>query len=349
MSNGSLPAAEQWFHRLATHYVEAQALYHLNRVGVFQLLERRGALGVREIASELGLVEDVLRTLMFYVAGVDRLLVCDSDERYEFSEWGSQVLERYGRKTEDGPLFNFFDVRVGAYGPVWSGLDRFLTGEARYGHEIVRHGDVAADAVYKVSARLEPGLTEVVRSLGVSRVMEFGVTTGLLSRLGARFPDLDLIGLDRSSHELGKAQELASGADTPDIRWVEADLFDIDSWRSALPDDGEPGLFFSVHFHEFLSVGVDRVELWLQELRRRFPGWVVLAMEQPMLGDEVRDEITEAEWLYNHSNILIHHLIGNGRILSDQGWMDLFQSSGGQLERVQTLNYLGYKAYSLRL
>ncbi|MEE2779495.1 MAG: hypothetical protein VYE15_03155, partial [Myxococcota bacterium] len=311
-SNGSLPAAEQWFHRLATHYVEAQALYHLNRVGVFQLLERRGALGVQEIASELGLVEDVLQTLMFYVAGVDRLLVCDEDGRYGFTEWGSRVLERYGRQTEDGPLFNFFDVRVGAYGPVWSGLDRFLTGEARYGHEIVRKGDVAADAVYKVSARLEPGLTEVVEALGVSRVMEFGVTTGLLSRLGSRFPELELVGLDRNAQELVKAEQLASSGGPSGIQWVEADLFDIDSWGSELRADGEPGLFFSVHFHEFLAVGLDRVEVWLQELRRRFPGWVVLAMEQPMLGDEVRDTITEAEWLYNHSNILIHHLIGNG-------------------------------------
>jgi len=349
MSSGSLPEAEQWFHRLATHYVEAQALYHLNRVGVFQLLERRGALGVSEIASELGLVEDVLRTLMFYVAGVDRLLARDAEGRYAFSEWGVQVLERYGRQTKDGPLFNFFDVRVGAYGPVWSGLDRLLTGEARYGEEIVRRGEVAGDAVYKVSARLEPGLTEVVESLGVARVMEFGVTTGLLSRLGARFPELQLMGLDRNPHELTKAEEHAAVAGIAGVEWVQADLFDIDSWQHVLPADGAPGLFFSVHFHEFLSVGLDRVKLWLQDLRTRYPGWVLLAMEQPMLSEEARNEIPEAQWLYNHSNILIHHLIGNGRILSDQGWIDLFRSSGGQLERVQTLNYLGYNAYSLQL
>jgi len=118
---------EQWFHRRATHYVEAQMLFHLGRAGVFHLLDSQGSLSAEAMAHELGLVSEVLATCLEYICGVDALLEQDVQGRYGLTEFGSAVLERFGRDDGDSKHFNLFDVRVGAYGPVWSGLGQLLS------------------------------------------------------------------------------------------------------------------------------------------------------------------------------------------------------------------------------
>ena len=40
---------EQWFHRRASYYVEAQVLFHLNRAGVFSCLDESGPMSVEEL------------------------------------------------------------------------------------------------------------------------------------------------------------------------------------------------------------------------------------------------------------------------------------------------------------
>src|SRR3954465_3373403 len=100
------PNAELWFHRLATHFVEAQALFHLNPAGVFQLLEAEGPIDARAIAARLELEEHVVDALLDYVTNVDALLVRDAERRYSLGEHGRRVLDRFGRKEAGGRQFN---------------------------------------------------------------------------------------------------------------------------------------------------------------------------------------------------------------------------------------------------
>src|SRR5437879_5627843 len=96
------PASVQaWFHETATRYVEAQALYHLNKVGVFTALLDAGPLSAAELAARLGLVPSLLEVLLEYVAGVDDLIVRGAGGRYALTDFGARVLERYGRRDPD--------------------------------------------------------------------------------------------------------------------------------------------------------------------------------------------------------------------------------------------------------
>ena len=348
MTRSSDESPEAWFHRLATDYVEAQILFHLNRVGVFEELDRRGPLQAEALASALGLVAQPLAVLLDYVCGVDRLVERDGDGAYGMSAWGRQVLDRYGREDGDGRSFNFFDVRVGAYGPVWSALGSMLRGEVSYGDGVERAGDRAADAVYKVGAQLAKPLARIVDGLGARTLVEIGVTSGLLSRLALRNPGVSLVGLDRSPAELAEAQSRAMTDGVDAITWIEADLFRPDTWTAQLAGGG-PGCLFTVHAHEFLAAGEERVVNLLQALGQELPGWTLVAMEQPMLADSERGQVSDTLWRYHHSNVLIHHLIGNGRILGDEAWRALFARAGCGLLGVEPLNYLGYHAYTLRL
>ena len=87
----------------------------------------------------------------------------------------------------------------------------------------------------------------------------------------------------------------------------------------------------------------------LRELASRFPGAYVLAFEQPRLNGEARHDADETLWLYAQSNVLIHHLIGNGRILPDEQWRAVFEGAGCRVESIRPVEYLGYNAYLFQL
>ena len=88
----------------------------------------------------------------------------------------------------------------------------------------------------------------------------------------------------------------------------------------------------------------------LRERGRARPGWTLVALEQPHPGsspDEQPD--TSVGHRYAHSNVLIHHLIGNGRILSGADWSALFAAAGCTVVEQRPLDYLGYNAIVARL
>jgi hypothetical protein len=349
MSDSTPPSPESWFHEVATHYVEAQALFHLNRSGVFEALDSGGASSAPALAESLGLQLEPLSTLLDYVVGVGRLLQRDEQGRYGFTAWGLEVLDRYGRLGGDGRRsFNFFDVRVGAYGPVWAAMGGLLRGEERYGETLTRAGGEAAEGVYKIGGRFAGALGEIVDRLGASMFVEIGVTSGLAARVGATRPKLGLAALDRDSSAITTAAARAADEGVDRIRWIEADLFDLDAWTGDL-QERLPGVITTVHFHELMAAGEERLIALLSDLAERLPGWHVIALEQPLLPASEREETSETLWRYNHSNVLIHHLIGNGRILSHVQWLALFARAGVEVVDTEALNYLGYQAYTLSL
>jgi len=336
---------ELWFHERAAFYVEAQLLYHLNEVGVFRVL----ALGERAssdaLAQRLGLVEPLLQTVLQYVHGVDDILDLDEEGLWGLTEFGRSVLERFGREDPRGARLNLFDVRVGGYGPVWTAAGALLKGEVSYGNGVERMGERAAQAVYKVGARMSGPLGSVLSALGVDEAVEWGVTTGLLQGLTG----IDrLVGVDRNASALREAQQRANEAGAGEISWIQADVFETDTWLSRVSNEGRTA-FFSVHFHEFLAAGEERVVELLKSLSSSHAGSYVLAMEQPCLPLEEREKVPRAHWLYAQSNQLIHHFIGNGRILRDDEWRALFHRGGCRCVRVESMEYLGYQLYVLEL
>ncbi|MEE2750100.1 MAG: hypothetical protein VX519_01615 [Myxococcota bacterium] len=336
---------ELWFHERAALYVEVQLLYHLNDLGVFGVLASGERCSTQDLANQLGLVEPLLQTVLDYVYGVDELLDCDAEGRWGLTDFGLGVLERFGRQTSAGPQYNLFDVRVGAYGPVWAAAGELLKGELRYGEGVRRLGERAADGVYKVGARMAPSLSRALSGLGVDVAVEWGVSTGLLqalTELGTR------VGVDRDAKAISEAQKRAGEVSGGEISWVQADVFETDTWVSEIPGS-ERVAFFSVHFHELLSAGEESVVELLRSLSASHAGSYVVAMEQPRLSREAREVIPRAQWLYSQANELIHHLIGNGRILGDEEWRSLFERGGCRCLRVESMEFLGYQLYVFEL
>ena len=103
------------------------------------------------------------------------------------------------------------------------------------------------------------------------------------------------------------------------------------------------------HFHELMARGEESFVEVLRTLKTALPNWTLLAFEQPRLTRAEKAQISETRWLYSQSNILIHHLIGNGRILSKDAWKDLGYQAGCQSVTDRACNYLGYRAFLFQL
>jgi hypothetical protein len=336
---------ESWFHQRATLYVEAQILFHLNQVGVLELLSRGGRHRASEVAATLALEPAPTDALLDYVYQVDELLERDSDGRYSLSAFGKEVVLRFsgGNGAAQGSI-NMFDVRVGAYGPVWRHLSGILTGDSRYGEDLHRDGRYAESGVFKLAMRFWGALTEHIDDLDVGSVLEIGLSTGLLEKVGERYPTHRLYGLDKKQSVIDLNAESAAAHGVKTIDWLCADFFDLPRWVGSVANDGR-GLIFSLHFHELMAVGEERFFTALSDLRQAFPNWSLMAFEQPLLSREDRANISHTLWLYSQSNVLIHHLIGNGRILSREAWIDLGRQAGCKNVTDRSCNYLGYRAF----
>lgn len=339
---------EDWFHTRATHYVVAQIVYAFNQVGVFQHLLGHSETTVREVAQTHHLDEHVFRILVEYLHAVDAVIMLGADDTIGLTDFGKRLLARYGRDDNGQRVFNLFDLRVGAYQPVWGSLEQMLKGTRVYGAEVHRKGGDAAEALYKLASALVQPLQVLVGNLEPATVLEFGPTSGLVQTLGSQ-SNLRLLGVDRSPVTLTRSADLGKRLNGSDrATWVLANIFEVEAWRGNVEPSGKC-LFFSCHFHEFLSVGVEKFSAFIRDLRTHFPGSHVVVFEQPRMDPQMRDKVPNSRWLYAQSNILIHHLIRNALILTESEWVETFVRAGCSHVSTTSTPLLGFSAYTFQL
>lgn len=348
--NQSLASPEAWYHELGTKYVVAQILFHFNNTGVIADLAEHEPSSPQEIAKRLKLDARVLDVLLTYLANADELLTFDGENRYRFTDFGHAVLTRYSRKEKDEIFYNFHQVRVGALGTVWEALGGMLEGSLKYGVDIKRRGEYAEEGVYTLAKKFSPVLLTELQREPFDAILEIGANTGLTEQVGLQLKSADIHCLDRSTDSLKKASEryAAHVNQGAPAKWVHADFFNPSDWLAKIGPKKKLCIF-SIHFHEVLAAGEDALIEVLKELRASGTKGRVLVLEQPRLEPSDRNKIAKHLWLYNHSNVLIHHLIGNGKILSQSEWVRLFEKAGCKLHSITPSGYLGYQLFVFEL
>ena len=340
-------SSEDWFHTLASQYTIAQILFHLNQVGVFPYLYRHQAAHTESIAKDLDLNLTVLNYLLDYVYSTDVLLDRDAQGAYSFSEFGKAIIKRFGKEKEGVIQLNFFDVRVGGYEPIWSSLSDILKGDKVYGKDVVRRGEYSESALHVLSQRILPSLSRIVNNYEPKSVCEFGVASTLLVNLGKSRSDLACYGVDYSAKAIADAKAFLSHQERARFTWIEDDLFNSRPWMRQLAKQGN--LFFTLHFHEFMSYGRDAVAALVRDLHQRFPGDYLVAFEEPRPRQDESQRMPKAQWLYAHANILIHELCMKGSILPEADWINLFSEAGLELVEILPTGFLLYNAYIFKL
>ncbi len=335
---------QEWFHRLATHYVEAQIYFHLNQCGVFQKLQEGASAAA--MAAALDLDERILQSLLDYVADVGDIASVDAEGVFRLTPFGQAVVARYSKVNGERVSYNMFDVRIGAWGPVWVNLGDMLRKTKAYGTDVHRTGEFAADGLFKLAAPLAEAVQRAADQLGATAIVELGPTSGILAQLacapggGKR----RYAGVDIKPESLEAASRLARERGVDFIAWLYGNAFEPAAWMGTLHEEKRV-LYFSCHFHEFLSHGVPLVEGALRELTAAPNTAGILALEQPRLEQELRDGSSPTRWLYAQSNVLIHHLIKNARILYGSEWQELLRRGGCSEVWVEGTRGFGFSAY----
>ena len=333
---------EEWFHTLATNYVEAQIYFHLNQVGVVEKLRERPSTPAT-LANELELDLRILEILLAYAANVGDLIELVEAGRYGITRFGHEILARYSKSNGEQRRLNLFDVRVGAWGIVWQKLGAMLTKSEVYGRDFRRAGDYAADGLFKLAVPLASVLHDIALEAQVDTLVEIGPTSGLLALLFEAGAARRCVGIDIRQDSLRLAARLAEERNVRDIEWVHGDLFEPGAWLRDITG-GHRSLFFSCHFHEFLSQGVDRVAASIRKLATAHGSQGVTILEQPRLELWQRDSISKPQWLYSQSNVLIHHLIRNARIQTVDEWRALLKAAGCTQVHTLPTNAFGFNA-----
>ncbi len=335
---------EEWFHNLATRYVEVQIYFHLNQCGVFQ--ELQNPVKTDKIAAVLNLDERILHTLLDYAANVGDILEQDEEQQFRLTEFGARVLDRYSKKNGDQISYNMFDVRTGAWGPVWNNLGEMLKNNLEYGVDFVRSGNFAADGLFKLAAPLGPSVKQAATSLDATAIVEIGPTSGLLAQLSTN-PDngeFKYVGLDVKQESLDDARKLADARGENQIEWLLGNVNNPENWIDKL-DNHQSVLYFSCHFHEFLSHGQEKLEEALTIINNRANTCGTLVLEQPRLNKDDRNLVPPTKWLYAQSNVLIHHLIKNAKILDTDEWNSFLRKSGCHDVSVESTRGYGFSAF----
>lgn len=333
---------EHWYHVLGAHYICAQAYFHLNRVGAFELLLQR-PMSAAELAQELKLDLHILSTVLEYVAMVDVFIASDG-EVFSISEFGRAIIRRYSRVENGASRLNMFDVRVGGFGVVWSHLAELMTAQLAYGRDIRRNNAFVESGLYKLAAKLVDPILAILDRTGTRQVIELGANTGIADKILELRPELSVLIVDRNSANLEDAKKrIAEKGLTARARFVLTDIFHTENWLPQAADEAARPLLFSVHFHEFIKAGEPQLVTLFRRIRAAWPQAEVAILEQPRNHPGDRPQLSQTQWLYSHANVLLHHIIASGRILFNEEWVQLLAQAQLRLLSRAPTNYLGFE------
>ncbi len=297
------------------------------------------------IAQALTLDLDTLDVLLHYLSRVGRILTVD-DQGFSFTRFGWAVIERYSRIEGATRVINFFNTRVGAFGIVWSSLDKMLQGAFVYGRDFKRDGAEAQLALYRSSIHFLPRINEVIRDVAPACTVELGVGSGLSDRIKEAHPTMHVMGVDKN---LDAFEDTRARSPHLEFHFVQSQVEDVATWAAQVPTPSRT-LIVSIHFHEFLGgMSPEALPAMLAALRTDFAGSHLLVLEQPDLGLAERDRTPTVEWLHAQSNALIHNVIANGRILNHAAWVQLFTRNGLRLLATKSTGFIGYESFLFQL
>ncbi len=340
---------ENWYHTVGAHYLAVQIYFHLNQVGVMNYILDHAPVNSEEIAKELKLDQRLVTDLLLYIAHVDVVIEVNDKNEFQYTDFGQEVIKRYSRVENNKTTLNFHNVRVGGFSPIFNSMTEMLKMEKSYGKDIFRDGGAIEEGLYTISDRFVGAVHTAISRLNPSAIVELGTDTGLIWKAHEAAPNTPLFGLDKSEAVIKEAkQKLATSQSKAQVTWLQDNLYNVDQWASKI-EPKDKVCFFSVHFHEFVKETKKDVAKAIEEMKRYFSGSHIIVLEQPMHSSSDKNKMSEALWLYSHSNVLIHHLINSGRILPIKEWIDLFQDSGAKLVDQRETGYLGYEALDFKL
>ena len=297
-------------------FLVQHALFALDRVGLVDSLLSDGGL---DVASKPELDSSMLLAVCEYLYE-NRILERMSPTRF-------QARNRNEFRAMLRCMYASF-----AYGQPLGALDKLLTGQWKYGRDVVRDGKYDAMASADLTSLFSYGFSaSVLRTTGARSVLDLGCGTGgFLDYLRDHGFSSALYGLDLSEDAIDEG--VRHGAEARGVELRVGDLFDVAGFRSVIQEGKLDVLSLMFVLHEFDD---DAVMAMLQRIGRELPETGVLLTELPARSS---DEIRNARRTVFPELKFVHEISGQILRTRDQ-WKDLFERSGFTL-RAERANEL---------
>ncbi len=249
------------------------------------------------------------------------------------------------KKEEKYFLEPFFDERALqntlffalSYQSVFTHLKPLLTGEKKYGQDVVRDG-----AALRLSSALYNGqawnqVIGLFRSMKVDTVVDIGCSAGdFLQRVQETSPLMRCIGVEIDSQVVALAQEVSRKSvaeERPLI--IEGDAGTPEAWAPHIEPktDFQHVVFVGTTvWHEFLSEGEERVIDIFTRYRKYFPGSAFIVIEYN--GATMENMLALPESLRETGSVyqLVHPLTHQGMPQPPSVWRRIFERVGIPIE-----------------
>lgn len=297
-------------------FLVQHALFALDRVGLTDSLLSDGGL---DVSSQSELESSMLLAVCEYLYE-NRLLARLSPTRFKARN-----------RNEFRALLRCMYASF-AYGQPLGALDKLLTGQWKYGRDVVRDGKYDAIASADLTSLFSYGFSaSVLLTTGARNVLDLGCGTGrFLDYLRDHGFSGALYGLDLSEEAIDERVRHRAKARGVELR--VGDLFDVAGYRSVLRDSKLDVLSLMFVLHEFED---DAVMAMLRRIGLEYPAARVLLTELPARSS---DEIRNARRTVFPELKFVHGISGQILRTRDQ-WRDLFERSGFTV-RVERANKL---------
>ncbi|RZM84283.1 class I SAM-dependent methyltransferase [Pseudoalteromonas rubra] len=284
--------------QMFNHYLTAKLVIAVNEVGLFQLFESNKVITPADLIEQYDFDLVGARDLLRFLAS-QRVLTRGPK--------GYQLDEAFKEEYEQN--FGMLSWLLEGYGNVVAQSHPILTGEQRYGVDIVRNAKKMASATAQISAKnTDSFMFKLLDSLSFDHAIDIGCGSGMrLLQLAQHYPHVTMSGIDISEDccELARENIHRHGIEKQ-INIVCSSAEDwSDNITETRAEHGRNLILCFAMFHDLLNIP-GCAEQMLASIRQNYPKGTYFVIQDQMCAPEVR--VTNQDWVEGFT--FVHRLMG---------------------------------------
>ncbi len=302
-------------------YLTAKLVMMANDMGLLKALEQQGSITTQEMLSRFNFRQPAAQDLLRFLTS--QQVLREEEGHYSLSDtFSREYRQNYG----------MLYWLLGGYGNVIDESHAILTGDKRYGKDILRDSRKMAEATSLISAQnTDQYMYELLHRLDFSLAVDLGCGSGLrLLQLAEHYPTVRLSGIDISEECCALArQNIAQNNKSAQINIVCSSAEDwSENIAETRTDAGRNLILCFGMFHDLLNIP-GCAERMLQSIRHDYPAGTYLLIQDQMRAPVTR--VTTDDWVEGFS--FVHRLMGQS-LYSLDVYTKMMQEHGFSVKEV---------------
>lgn len=317
--------------QMFNNYLTAKLVIMANQIGFFEALEDDESITAEELTQKFNMDETGGKDLLRFLVS-QKVLNKAGDKYYLDKEFAGEFRQNFG----------MLSWLLEGYGNVIEKSHPILTGEMRYGPDIVRDAQKMASATTQISQQnTDSYMFGLLEKLDFTQAIDIGCGSGLrLLQLAERFKDVKLSGIDISEECCALAREnIATHGRSEQINVVCSSAED---WSNNITEtrseSGRNLVMCFAMFHDLLNVP-GAAERMMASIKKNYPVGTYVLIQDQMCDHNTR--VATADWVEGFT--FVHRLMGQSLYTLDVYHRTIKEQGFNIIETVSTSipeNYL---------